>query len=80
MPWREIRNYLLVIFLTSLMGVLNVQRCKEKTNDHGHLILCEYEKMREALDLMDERLKTIQVVFSKRERAKRRASNKNKNK
>ena len=29
MPWREIRNYLLVIFLTSIMGVLNVQRCKK---------------------------------------------------
>jgi hypothetical protein len=27
----EIRNYLLFIFLTSIMGVLNVQRCKKFT-------------------------------------------------
>jgi len=33
MSWREIRNYLLFIFLTSIMGVLNVQRCKDGVLD-----------------------------------------------
>ena len=37
MSWREIRNYLLFIFLTSIMGVLNVQRCK----DIRHLLVID---------------------------------------